>query len=64
MAPEETDMSHHHDIPHLFVANDGSFRSKALDTSDIYSFTFTKAGDFAYFCGLHPHMQGKVIVSP
>lgn len=52
------------DIPHLVVANDASFRSKALDTGDSYEFTFTKAGDFAYFCGLHPHMQGKITVAP
>jgi plastocyanin len=52
------------DIPHLVVANDSSFRSKALDTGDTYEFTFTKAGDFAYFCGLHPHMQGKITVAP
>lgn len=52
------------DIPHLVVASDKSFRSKALDTGDRYAFTFSKPGDFAYFCGLHPHMRGKIAVSP
>jgi plastocyanin len=52
------------DIPHLVVANDGSFRSKALDTGDAYAFTFTKTGDFPYFCALHPHMQGTITVTP
>jgi plastocyanin len=52
------------DIPHLVVANDASFRSKALDTGDTYAFTFTKTGDYAYYCGLHPHMQGKITVAP
>ncbi|WP_352574782.1 cupredoxin family copper-binding protein [Mesorhizobium sp. M0019] len=52
------------DIPHLVVANDVSFRSKALDTGDTYAFTFTKVGDYAYFCGLHPHMQGRITVAP
>ena len=52
------------DIPHSVVASDGSFRSRALDTGDNYSFTFQKAGDFGYFCGLHPHMQGDVVVTP
>lgn len=51
------------DIPHLVVASDGSFRSKALDTGDTFAFTFTKPGDFAYFCGIHPQMQGKITVS-
>jgi plastocyanin len=52
------------DIPHEVVANDGTFRSKALDTGDRYAFTFGKPGDFPYFCGLHPHMQGKITVTP
>lgn len=52
------------DIPHVVVANDGSFRSKALDTGDSYVFTFTKPGDFPYFCALHPHMQGTITVTP
>ncbi len=55
----------HDDIPHSIVASDKkTFRSKALDTDDSYSFTFAAAGDFSYFCGLHPHMTGKVIVKP
>jgi plastocyanin len=52
----------HDDIPHTIVEKKTTFRSKALDTDDSYSFTFTSAGDFDYFCGLHPHMVGKVIV--
>src|SRR5579863_6400929 len=52
------------DIPHLVVAVDGSYRSKALDTDDEASITLTKPGVFAYYCGLHPHMQGKITVTP
>jgi plastocyanin len=52
----------HDDIPHAIVEKKTTFRSKALDTDDSYSYTFTSAGDFDYFCGLHPHMVGKVIV--
>jgi plastocyanin len=52
----------HDDIPHLVVNKDKVFRSKALDTDDSYSYTFASAGTFDYFCGLHPHMVGKVIV--
>ena len=50
------------DIPHTVVAIDRSFKSKVLDTGDRFSFTFAKAGEFDYFCSLHPHMMGKVIV--
>ena len=52
----------HDDIPHTVVEKNTTFRSKALDTDDSYSFTFVSAGTFDYFCGLHPHMVGKVIV--
>jgi plastocyanin len=52
----------HDDIPHTVVEKNTSFRSKALDTDDSYSYTFTSAGTFDYFCGLHPHMVGQVIV--
>jgi plastocyanin len=50
------------DIPHLVVNKDKAFRSKALDTDDSFSYTFASAGTFDYFCALHPHMVGKVIV--
>jgi plastocyanin len=52
----------HDDIPHLVVEKKTTFRSKALDTDDSYSYTFTSAGTFDYFCGLHPHMVGQVVV--
>ncbi len=49
-------------VPHLVVNKDKAFRSKALDTDDSFSYTFASAGTFDYFCALHPHMVGKVIV--
>jgi plastocyanin len=52
----------HDDIPHTVVERNTSFRSKALDTDDVYSFTFASVGTFDYFCGLHPQMVGKIIV--
>ena len=50
------------DSPHTVAAVDGSFRSKTLDSADRYAFTFSQPGEVAYFCTLHPHMTGKVIV--
>ena len=47
---------------HNVVSSDKSFRSKALDTNDEFSFTFTKPGTYSYICSLHPRMTGKVIV--
>ena len=49
------------DIPHTVVSA-GKFRSKTLDTDDKFSFTFTNAGDYKYFCSLHPHMTGMIKV--
>jgi len=48
--------------PHTVTATDKSFHSTAMDTDETYSFTFTRPGEYAYFCSLHPHMTGKVIV--
>ena len=50
------------DIPHTVVSKDAVFKSKVLDTGDRFSFTFAKAGQFGYFCSLHPHMTGTIIV--
>jgi len=50
------------DIPHTVVSKTGLFKSKVLDTGDRFSFTFAKAGQFGYFCSLHPHMTGTVVV--
>ena len=50
------------DIPHAIAAVSKQFKSKALDTGDAYSFTFTTPGAYEYFCSLHPHMTGTVVV--
>jgi plastocyanin len=50
------------DVPHTVVATNKEFRSKALDTGEQFSFTFTKPGTYQYFCSVHPMMTGKVIV--
>jgi plastocyanin len=53
------------DIPHGIAADNNAFaRSKALDTDDSYSFTFTTPGTYKYFCYVHPHMTGTIVVEP
>jgi plastocyanin len=54
----------HDDIPHLIVDAGGKFRSKVLDTDESYSMTFDTAGDVSYFCSLHPHMKGRIVIAP
>lgn len=50
------------DIPHTVVSTDGAFKSKVLDTDEKFSFVFSKAGSYPYFCSIHPKMTGKVVV--
>jgi plastocyanin len=50
------------DIPHTVVSTDGVFKSKVRDTDEKFSYTFTKAGTYEYFCSVHPKMTGKIIV--
>ena len=50
------------DVPHVVASDDGLFKSKGLDTDDTYSYTFTKAGTYPYFCAIHPKMVGKIVV--
>jgi len=52
----------HDDIPHNVVSDDKSFKSRALDTDESFTYTFTKPGTYTYFCSIHPKMTGKVIV--
>jgi len=50
------------DVPHTVVATNQKFKSKALDTDETFSFTFTDPGTYEYFCSVHPKMVAKVIV--
>jgi plastocyanin len=50
------------DIPHTTVSTDGVFKSKVMDTDEKFSYTFTKAGTYSYYCSVHPKMTGKVVV--
>jgi plastocyanin len=50
------------DIPHTVAAKDRLFKSKVMDTDESYSFTFSIPGEYTYFCSLHPHMTGTIVV--
>lgn len=50
------------DIPHTVVSTEGVFKSKVMDTDEKFSYTFSKAGTFPYYCSIHPKMTGKVVV--
>jgi plastocyanin len=54
--------TNHDDIPHTVVSTDGEFKSKVRDSDEKFSYTFTKAGTYPYYCSVHPKMTGTVIV--
>ena len=50
------------DVPHTVVSTTKKFRSPVMDTDGKFSYTFSDPGTYEYFCSVHPHMTGKVIV--
>jgi plastocyanin len=52
------------DVPHTATSTvePRAFDSKALDTDDKFSFVFTAPGTYPYFCAVHPHMTGEIVV--
>jgi plastocyanin len=52
------------DVPHTVTGSDAGspLHSSALDTDDSYTATISGAGTYKYFCAIHPHMVGTVIV--
>ncbi|MDP4261815.1 MAG: cupredoxin family copper-binding protein [Bacteroidota bacterium] len=53
----------HDEVPHTVTSTDKRFTSsRVLDTDGEFSNTFNESGVFDYYCTIHPHMTGKVIV--
>ena len=52
------------DIPHTVTSADEprAMKSEPLDTGDTFTHVFAKRGTLHYFCSLHPHMQGTIMV--
>jgi plastocyanin len=52
------------DVPHTVTssAKPRAFASPALDTDEQFSHVFATPGIYDYFCAVHPHMTGRVIV--
>lgn len=51
------------DVPHTVVSTDKkTIVSPALDTDEKFSYTFAAPGTNDYYCSVHPHMKGRVIV--
>jgi len=54
----------HDDIPHTVDSTEKKFKSAALDTDDKFEFQFKEAGEYPFYCRIHPKMTGKIIVQP
>lgn len=52
----------HDDMLHTVVDEAKSFKSGPLDSGDSFSYVFDKPGTYKYFCSLHPHMTGTIVV--
>ncbi len=50
------------DVPHTVVGTGKEFSSRVMDTDETYTYKFTVPGSYEYYCSVHPHMKGKVIV--
>ena len=54
--------TNHDDIPHNVVSPEQKFKSRVLDTDEMFSHTFDVAGTYKYYCSIHPRMTGQVVV--
>jgi plastocyanin len=51
------------DVPHTVVSTDKkTIVSPALDTDEKFAYTFAAPGTNDYYCSVHPHMKGRIIV--
>jgi Icc protein len=50
------------DVPHNVISTENKFASAVLDTDQTFSYKFDAAGNYGYYCSIHPRMTGKVIV--
>jgi plastocyanin len=56
--------SNEDDVPHTIVSTDGGpvIKSPPLDTDQKFTTVLERPGTYRYFCSLHPHMTGTIVV--
>jgi len=47
---------------HTVTSSQGLFASPGLDPGDTFAYRFTAPGTYPYFCAVHPHMKGTILV--
>jgi plastocyanin len=50
------------DVPHTATAKDGSWDTGLLNKSGSNAITFSKPGDYEYYCNVHPNMIARLTV--
>lgn len=48
--------------PHTVTARDRTFASPGLEMGDTFTYRFDAPGTYAYYCALHPHITGQIVV--
>lgn len=49
------------EVPHTFTAEDETF-DVSISSGDKAPYTFEEPGEYAYFCSIHPSMEGTITV--
>ena len=54
--------TNHDDIPHNVISTNKLFASPVLDTGETFSHVFENAGEYPYYCSIHPKMTAALTV--
>lgn len=50
-------------VAHTWTSPDGVFDSGSIPSGDSFEFTFAQAGEYEFFCSIHPSMAGTITVT-
>jgi plastocyanin len=59
---DTVEVTNNDSVGHTWTAVDEAFHSGTLASGDTFEFTFDEAGEFDYFCQIHPQMTGTITV--
>jgi plastocyanin len=59
---DTVEVTNNDSVGHTWTAVDETFHSGTLASGDSFEFTFEEAGEFDYFCQIHPDMTGTITV--
>lgn len=59
---ESVTVTNEDSVSHTWTAVEGEFDSGNLAEGDSFDHTFEEAGEFDFFCSIHPNMTGSITV--